>query len=177
MHSMEITVKQCRESDLEPLAEYLYRTSPCVHNERLKEQQQGSCSYLIAWHESHPVGHIKIHWHGSVHVKVKNRVGIRPEIRRLYVDDSARSRGVATKLILDAEQRIVKSGDSLAGLAVGVDNRSALRLYQRLGYEDWGYGTFKSALGFSAISLGSKEHLVTYMIKRFQEGSDLLGVL
>jgi L-amino acid N-acyltransferase YncA len=53
-----------------------------------------------------------------------------------------RSRGgIGTALIRAAEEAARRLGHQRVALAVGVDNPDARRLYERLGYADWGHGT------------------------------------
>ena len=44
----------------------------------------------------------------------------------------------------EAEARVRRQGYSRIGLGVAVDNAGARRLYQNHGYEDVGFGEFKS---------------------------------
>jgi GNAT superfamily N-acetyltransferase len=57
---------------------------------------------------------------------------------RLEVLGQLQRRGVGTALIHAAEDHARSSGHDRIALAVGLDNRNARRLYEHLGYVDWG---------------------------------------
>jgi RimJ/RimL family protein N-acetyltransferase len=50
-------------------------------------------------------------------------------------------RGIGTALIRWGEDTARQLGHRRLAIGVGVDNPSARRLYERLGYIDWGHGT------------------------------------
>ena len=50
-------------------------------------------------------------------------------------------RGVGNALIQAGEDTARRLGHRRLALGVGVDNPGARRLYERLGYGDWGHGT------------------------------------
>jgi acetyltransferase (GNAT) family protein len=50
-------------------------------------------------------------------------------------------RGIGRALIRAAEDTARRLGHERLALAVGIDNPGAQRLYERLGYVDWGHGT------------------------------------
>ncbi len=56
------------------------------------------------------------------------------EIKRLFVLDSARGRGVARQLMAQLEAGLVERGTPLARLETGIHQPEALALYRRLGY-------------------------------------------
>ena len=57
------------------------------------------------------------------------------ELEQLFVDRSARGKGVATPLIQDAERRVAAAGYSLIWLAVATENHVALRFYDKSGWQ------------------------------------------
>jgi RimJ/RimL family protein N-acetyltransferase len=69
-----------------------------------------------------------------------------------------RNRGIGTALIQVAEQAARERGYQRIGLGVEIDNHRALRLYERLGYEDWGGGWLCERV--TRIDLGG--HAVPY---------------
>ena len=60
------------------------------------------------------------------------------EIKRLFVRDSARGRGVATQLMARLEAELTARGVGLARLETGIHQPEALALYRRLGYRERG---------------------------------------
>jgi putative acetyltransferase len=56
------------------------------------------------------------------------------EIKRVFVLDSARGRGVAKQLMNQLEAELVERGVHLARLETGIHQPEALGLYKRLGY-------------------------------------------
>jgi putative acetyltransferase len=56
------------------------------------------------------------------------------EIKRLFVRDSARGRGVAKQLVARLEAELVARDVPLARLETGIHQPEALALYRRLGY-------------------------------------------
>lgn len=60
------------------------------------------------------------------------------EIKRLFVLDSERGRGVARQLMTALEVELVARGVGLARLETGIHQPEALALYRRLGYVERG---------------------------------------
>jgi putative acetyltransferase len=65
------------------------------------------------------------------------------EIKRLFVLDSARGRGVARQLMAQLEAGLAERGVALARLETGIHQPEALALYRRLGYQERGpFGSY-----------------------------------
>jgi putative acetyltransferase len=60
------------------------------------------------------------------------------EIKRLFVRDNARGRGVARRLMVQLEAELLTRGLEIARLETGVLQPAALALYRRLGYGERG---------------------------------------
>jgi len=60
------------------------------------------------------------------------------EVYQLYISLAARGQGVATALLVDAEDTIATGGWSVAWIACAVGNLRAARLYQSNGWEEAG---------------------------------------
>jgi putative acetyltransferase len=85
-----------------------------------------------------PGGHFYGAWHGERlvgcgGVKLFEADGY-GEIKRLFVLDSERGRGVARQLMARLEADLVGHGLKLARLETGIHQPEALALYRRLGY-------------------------------------------
>jgi putative acetyltransferase len=60
------------------------------------------------------------------------------EVKRVYVDPSARGLGLSKKIMAALEADAIASGVSIARLETGIHQPEALGLYRRLGYMDRG---------------------------------------
>src|ERR671921_290722 len=58
----------------------------------------------------------------------------------LEVAGRRQRRGIGTALVRGGEDTARRFGRDLIALGVGLDNPGARRLYERLGYTDWGHG-------------------------------------
>jgi len=104
------------------------------HRERWAQQLRGEAVYLLARENGRVVGHTMLRRH-SWYAEVQ--AGPDPaEINALHVYEQGR--GVGTAIIAAAEQLARDWGYSAIGLGVGPDNPRARRLYERLGYREWG---------------------------------------
>jgi GNAT superfamily N-acetyltransferase len=98
---------------------------------RLRQPAEDGSTYLIAWDDDEPVGHVHIAWNGT-HMAL-------PEIQDLFVLPERRRRGIATELTRSAEAEARSRGWGSISLSVSRDgNRQARRLYEQLGYLDAG---------------------------------------
>ncbi len=56
------------------------------------------------------------------------------ELKRLFVDDAARGRGLAKSLLAAVEQRARETGVGVVRLETGPESHAALALYEKSGY-------------------------------------------
>lgn len=115
------------------------------HFRRYEVQQRGEGVYLIAWLAQFPIGHFLLRWSGPADPRVMAYIDVQAsaflEAGETLV--AYRRKGVATALIGEAERLAREKGCRRIGLEVAsVDNPEARRLYERLGYVDWGHGAF-----------------------------------
>ncbi|MBV8394556.1 MAG: GNAT family N-acetyltransferase [Alphaproteobacteria bacterium] len=76
---------------------------------------------------------------------VVNPAGATAELKRMFVDPSARGRGVARKLLERIEGKATSLGVDHILLETGIHNAEALALYRRCGYRDRGpFGSYGS---------------------------------
>jgi ribosomal protein S18 acetylase RimI-like enzyme len=115
------------------------------HEARFAEQQSGRATYLIAWRGDNPVGHLLLKWHGADDPAVQVYVSECPELNAIGVRPDLQSQGIGTSLIRRAEDLVRTRGYGCVGLAVGVENHRARKLYEQLGYRDWERGTFETS--------------------------------
>lgn len=159
---MRLSIRPCLERDLMHLDE----TFPLLegHRHRLDLQLAGEETYLLAWSEEALAGHVMIRWRGSRHQHVGRRQRGVPEISRLAVAPRFRRCGVGTGLLRAAEMHAALRGFNATGLAVGVDNEPALRLYRKAGYVPTNIPCFESPFGVDSDG-STRTHLVTYLVK------------
>jgi ribosomal protein S18 acetylase RimI-like enzyme len=105
--------------------------------ERRAVQERGESVQLLAWRQRQLVGWVTLLLR-SKYGDVRDRLGDFPEMNALAA--RPQGQGIGTALIRSAEQAAREMGAVRIGLAVGADNDGAVRLYDRLGYADWGHG-------------------------------------
>ena len=113
------------------------------HHDRFTQQQDGRLTYLIAWRDGIPIGHTMTRWEGTTDIFVAERITNCAHIEDLFVMPELRSRGIGTRILAHAERLAAERGFTQIGLAVGIDNPRARALYERLGYENTGFGAFE----------------------------------
>lgn len=87
---------------------------------------QGDGIYLVAWQGDQPLGHLHL------------ALGDPAELQDVQVATDHRRRGVATKLIAEAEREAHSRGIAAFRVGVGIDNEPAQTLYRDCGYIDVG---------------------------------------
>jgi GNAT superfamily N-acetyltransferase len=108
--------------------------------DHLARQRRGGGVLLVAWLDGRPVGDGFLYYQPD-HPQVRRWLAGVPELGHLEVVGPLQGRGIGTALVRAAEDTARKLGHRRLTLAVGIDNPKARRLYERLGYADWGHGT------------------------------------
>jgi len=93
----------------------------------LHRLEQPDGEYLVAWEDGEPVGHAHLDWRTNP-----------PEVQDVFVPESHRRRGIASHLSAAAEELVRARGFDRIALDVDVENKSALALYEKLGYREAG---------------------------------------
>lgn len=142
--ALPVEIRLAEESQLDLLdALFSPDSNARYHHRRFAAQQSGEAVYLIAWHGDLPVGHFLLRWHGPSDDPTGR---FPPDTACLEAGSTLpayQRRGVGTRVIREAERLAREKGCRRIGLAVGSsDNPDARRLYERLGYRDWGQGEF-----------------------------------
>lgn len=131
-------------------------------------QAEGKGSYLIAWHGDEPVGHFVLRWDGPETDITERYPYPTPYLEAGQTRGEFRRKGIATRLIRACESIAVERGYRSIGLAVGSsDNPDARRLYEALGYRDWGRGDFLVSWRYRDAegNEGVESELCIYMFK------------
>lgn len=140
------------------------------HAQRFAAQQSGAADYVVAWIDRQPVGHALVRWNGALDAHFSER-GVRdPYVEGLAVRADCRSMGVGMAIMREAEHRASTRGYRRIGLAVGIHNERARRLYDRLGYCESRLGQFE--VTWTYIDGAGKEQVegetCTYLVKDLQ---------
>lgn len=93
-------------------------------------QERGESAYLVAWRGASPVGSGEVLY------------GETGELRNLHVEPASRRGGIGAALIAEAERVCADRGSTAVRVGVGIGNRDARRLYERVGYV--GTGEFET---------------------------------
>jgi GNAT superfamily N-acetyltransferase len=109
--------------------------------DRLARQQRGGGVLLVAWLEGRPVGEVFLECEPANESEVRRHLPGVPRLDHLEVLGPLWGQGIGTALIGVAEATARQLGHERIALGVGLDNPKARRLYERLGYGDWGHGT------------------------------------
>lgn len=134
---MSVTIRPIEEADLKRLLATSDDRTRLHHAERAAMQGRGEATYLVAWRAEAPCGRATL-FHRSKYEEVRERLGDFPEVNAL--EATPQGEGIGSQIIAAAEERARSLGFDLIGLAVEHDNVLARRLYDRLGYVDWGGG-------------------------------------
>lgn len=100
-------------------------------------QEAGQAIYLVARRGGELADRCTV-LTASKYDEVRRLLGAFPEMNALEARPPGQ--GTGTKIVACAEHRARERGAVMIGLAVAVSNDGAHRLYQRLGYGDWGHG-------------------------------------
>lgn len=138
------------------------------HHQRYAVQASGDGIYLIAWSGATPVGHLLLIWEAPDEDMARGYPPHTAYLQASGTRERYRRRGVATRLIREAERLAAEQGYRRIGLAVGsTDNPVARRLYERLGYRDWGRGevTLTWTYALRDGRTGMESEVCIYMFK------------
>lgn len=156
-------IRPFREADAVALDEHL----PSAHHaHRAAAHASGAATFLLAWSNGKPVGYLVLKWGGADEGLVHRLIGDCPELNAITVAPELQSRGVGSALIREAERRVRERGIARVGLAVGVDNRRARALYERLGYAAWEHGPFEVSWSAPDLPSGRESETCVYMLKQ-----------
>jgi GNAT superfamily N-acetyltransferase len=107
----------------------------------LERQRDEDGVLLVAWLDGRLAGDVFLVRGPADEPEVRRRLPGVPRLVHLEVDGRLWRRGIGTALILAGEDCARRLGHRRLALGVTLDNHGARRLYERLGYADWGHGT------------------------------------
>ena len=135
-----LDVMKIQVADAGDLAALGYRLGrKMLFADRLARQAAGLGLLLVAWVGSIPVGSVYLWMEPAFEPEVRKRLPDIPLLVNLEVRTDLRNRGIGTALVGAVERRSAEYGHGSLALGVEVSNVGAARLYERLGYQDWGY--------------------------------------
>lgn len=101
--------------------------------ERWRQQLRGEALFLLARRDGVVVGHTMLLRESKYPTVQKAYQPAEINALHAYVQ----GQGIGTAIVAAAEGIAAEWGRAYIGMAVGLDNPAARRLYQRLGYEQW----------------------------------------
>jgi GNAT superfamily N-acetyltransferase len=134
-----VEVRRASGADLEPLVAVF--GSRDFFGDCLARQRRGDGVLLVAWRDGRPVGDVFLARDPADEPEVRRLLPGVPQLGHLEVDGRLWRRGIGTALIRAGEDSARRLGHRRLALGVALDNPGARRLYERLGYADWGHGT------------------------------------
>jgi GNAT superfamily N-acetyltransferase len=100
---------------------------------------------LVAWLDGWPVGDVFLDRGPAEEPEIRRWLPGVPRLNHLEVLGPVQRRGIGTALIRAGEATTRRLGHRRIALGVAVDNPDDRRLYERLGYTDWGHGSIVGA--------------------------------
>lgn len=176
---LEVEIKPLTTADLESVEDHINFdwAAQHKHRERLGKQDKGKAIYLVAWHRNIPVGHVLLEWSGTADEPMCSQLVHCPNLEDLFVAPQYRAKGVGSRILQEAEALAQQKGYSQIGLGVASGDAGARRLYERLGYEDAGFGEYKT--GGSYLDQEGQEQTwqetCCYFVKRIRSNQPSLS--
>ena len=132
-------IRPAAAGDLEPLGA-VFASERGFFADCLARQEAGSGVLLVAWLDGWPAGDVFLSLGPADQPELRRHLPGVPMLIHLEVADRLQRRGIGTALVRGGEDTARRFGRDRIALGVGLDNPGARRLYERLGYTDWGHG-------------------------------------
>ena len=127
--ALEVVVRTLVERDVRLLEWHGGEDLRSFYDWQWTQHQSCEREILVADFNNFPIGQVAIQWTGkSTHPSF-------PDIQSLRVMEAFRGMGIGSRLVEACEMEATRRGFNQIGIAVGVENPAAQRLYQRLGYQ------------------------------------------
>jgi GNAT superfamily N-acetyltransferase len=138
--SDELRIRRGSDADLDPLVA-VFRAERSFFGDCLAKPRAGGGVLLVAWLDGWPVGDVFLDRDPAEESEIRRWLPGVPRLNHLEVLGPVQRRGIGTALLRAGEATARQLGHRRVALGVGVDNPGARRLYERLGYIDWGHGS------------------------------------
>lgn len=115
-----------------------------LFTDRIGRTRQNAGELLVAWIGDTPVGNVYLWCEPLEEPELRQRFPGVPLLNHLEVAVEWQRRGVGTALVRACEAAARRRRHDLLLLGVALDNADARRLYNRLGFLDWGEGPIVS---------------------------------
>ncbi|WP_280337843.1 GNAT family N-acetyltransferase [Nocardia wallacei] len=135
-----LTIEAATAADVEDLSQRFGK--PWILEDRLQRQGRGDGVLFVARRDGSPVAHGYLWLEDAEEPEIRSGLPGVALINHLEVADGLQGRSIGSELIAHMERYArVEAGRDRIALAVLPGNTAAARLYERLGYADWGRGT------------------------------------
>lgn len=131
-------VWRARSADLPPFAAALGDGGFLI--DRWMRQRKDRGVLFFAWLGPRPAGSVYLWLEEAEEPPIRRHLPGVALLTHLQVHPELRKLGVGAALVDAVEEHLIELGHERVALAVRTDNPAAARLYDRLGYEDWGQG-------------------------------------
>jgi GNAT superfamily N-acetyltransferase len=131
-----VDIHPLRPDELTAVSDGLACRPPERHRSRLERQARGVFTYLIAWEDGAPVGHVGIDWPDDREPESMFERHGQPTVHDLEVLPESRGRGIGRALMLELERAVRERGMDAIRLGTGLDEgyAAARKLYRSLGF-------------------------------------------
>lgn len=136
MRRAVVDIHPLRPDELAAVSEGLAHRPPERHRSRLERQGRGVFTYLIAWEDGAPVGHVGIDWPDDREPESMLERHGQPAVHDLEVLPTFRGRGIGRALMVELEGSVRERGMDVIRLGTGSDEgyAAARMLYRSLGF-------------------------------------------
>jgi SAM-dependent methyltransferase len=131
-----VDIHPLRPDELAVVSRRLPHRSSERHRSRLERQARGPFTYLIAWEQGAPVGHVGIDWPDDREIESLLECHGQPNVHDLEVLPTSRGRGIGRALMLELERYVRERAIDVIRLSTGLDDgyAAARRLYRSLDF-------------------------------------------
>jgi GNAT superfamily N-acetyltransferase len=161
----DLVIEPADEADLSRLVEALRHER--FLSKRTRFARRGHGILLAAWLKGVPVGFVYLWLAPAEEAELRRWLPDVPILNQLFVSRAHRGQGIGRAIIGEAMRRLRVLGHKQVALGVGPENDRARRLYEGLGFRDWGHGMIT---GRAEADLGSgrttrRDEIFTILVK------------